>query len=167
MRVAVCCPGPSLPTTWRGRTGSDLVYAVNRALLVIDADWLCAGDIAFFQNLLGDSRPRIGTFTMRDNCDAFRKIGTWGVMESWEEAPGFIAHRAIRPVQWSMQAALIHASDKGALSIDLYGCDMRDRTDCTGYDGENRNPERWAREAEDLKATLIYLQGRGVAVTRK
>jgi hypothetical protein len=59
VRVAVCCPGPSLPRRWFGRIGYDCVYAVNRAMIIVpEADWLSAGDIAFFEDLLPDGCGR-------------------------------------------------------------------------------------------------------------
>lgn len=166
MRVAVCCPGPSLPQTWKDGDAYDVVYAVNRALLVVRADWLSAGDICLFQTLLGGARPLVGTFTMVPTREMIKADKTWGRIDTWEESRGFIEHRAVRPINWSVQAALVHAADSGATSIDLYGADCTARHDCTGYEGENRNPERWAREEADLAATFGYLSGRGVCVSR-
>ncbi len=72
-------------------------------------------------------------------------------------------------MQWSVQAALCHAAEAGADWIDLYGCDGAaggTRIDCTGYAGESRGPDRWAREEKDLTHTFALLAERSIPVYR-
>ncbi len=175
MRVAVCCPGPSLPRRWLGRAGYDRVYAVNRALIVVpDADWLSAGDPVFYEGLLPDGvRPAVGALAGDDGtAEAARARPSWaGVrIEGWASVPLIAAHAARgRPLAWSVQAALCHAAEAGAVAIDLVGCDGAaggTRIDCTGYPGENRGPDRWAREEVDLALTVALLAERGIPVAR-
>jgi hypothetical protein len=174
VRVAVCCPGPSLPRRWFGRIGYDCVYAVNRAMITVpEADWLSAGDIGFFVDLLpAGARPGTGVVTFDDTLDRARSTPTWShlVFVGWNALP-IIARHADRgrPLMWSVQAALCHAAESDATEIDLYGCDGAaggTRIDCTGYPGESRGPDRWAREELDLAVTAALLAERGVSLTR-
>ncbi len=171
MKAAICCPGPSLPQTWMGRHPYDTVWAVNRALMVVDADWLSAGDAPLFAGLLpDDARPRQGVITMADTIRGFRDKPGWTGLtwHSWESYALMDEHLALgRPISWSVQAALCHAYALGARTIDLYGCDgLRSTTilDCTGYGGEDRSQDRWQREALDLAITYRLLQGRNIVI---
>lgn len=174
MKVAVCCPGPSLPRRWFGRIGYDVVYAVNRALIAVpEADWLSAADAQFYEDLLPeDARPRIGVLTGDTVVDPARAKPTWShlTIVGWGSVALIAAHEHRgRPLTWSVQAGLCHAAEAGATAIDLYGCDGAaggTRIDCTGYAGESRGPERWAREELDLALTLALLAERGVPVDR-
>lgn len=174
MRVAVCCPGPSLPIRWPGRAGYDLVYAVNRALIpVSDADWLSAGDPPLFTGLLPDGcRPRTGVVSMETTIDQVADIPGWAGLTwvGWRSIPLLDAHKPRgRPISWSVQVALCHAAQLGAVHIDLFGADgaaSGTAFDCTGYVGEDRTPERWRREALDLDLTVALLAERSVAVHR-
>lgn len=167
MKVAVCCPGPSLPTTWMGRHPYDAVWAVNRALIVVDADWLSAGDPPIFDGLLPpEAKPRLGVITMKDTLVRFKPMWPDLLWHSWEEYGLMDEHAAFgRPLSWSVQAALCHAFALGAKRIDLFGCDgVRSTTtiDCTGYAGEDRSQDRWQREALDLGTTYGILGACGV-----
>jgi len=164
MIAAVLSPGPSLLRTWKGRENHAVTIAVNRALKVAAADWLSAADVVLFQGELGACRPLVGAMTSLATADFLDP--TWGTVATWEGSDALQAHQRIRPVQWSLQAALCHAADLGAMQIDVFGadCGREGRTDCAGSDGENRGPDRWAREAEDLACTFGFLAGRGVSV---
>jgi hypothetical protein len=174
VRVAVCCPGPSLPRRWPGRAGYDQVYAVNRAMITIpDADWLSAADIQFYQDLLpDDARPRSGVLTGNEVVDLVRSLASWSGRQvvGWGSVDLIAEHqRRGRALSWSVQAALCHAADSGAAVVDLYGCDGAaggTRIDCTGYAGESRGPHRWAREETDLALTFALLAERGIPVHR-
>ncbi len=161
MRVAVVCPGPSLPHRWLSWSADryDLVVAVNRALLVVpDADWLSAGDPVLFTRLLPGVRPRVGVVTMGTTVSECSGLPAWAGLAwvSWSQIPLIAKHHARgRPLNWSVQAALCHAHRLGAAAID-----------CTGHAGEDRTPERWRREDEDLALTVQLLADAGVAVTR-
>lgn len=171
MIVAVCCPGPSLPRRWIGRGGYAVVYAVNRALILVsNADWLCAADHQFYVDLIPDGcRPRVGVLTGDNVVNAVRwgddiEVRGWGSLSQTNEHEW-----AGRPMTWSVQSALCLAADHGATQIDLYGCDGAaggTRIDCTGYAGENRGPDRWAREEIDLALTIRLLAERNVSVNR-
>ncbi len=160
MKAAVCCPGNSLLYRWPGDYAYAGVWAVNRALLVVAADWLSAGDPTLFNdNLLQNKYPRMGVITMADTIPQVRHLDGWGGLEwtAWEKSRHFNEHKIGRPVNWSVQAALLHACDLGATHIDLYGCDSihtKTREDCTGYLGQDRTLERWKREEE---VVIIYI----------
>ncbi len=170
MKFAVCCPGPSLPRTWVGRDEYARVWAVNRAMRVVeDADWLAATDVGFFQGLLDHHRPMRGTLTSRDTAGFIVNDDSWGTVRTWEESEMIQAHQRRRPVQWTIQAALIHAAETGykGMIIDLFGTGYNgDPIDCTGYPGENRGPARWERESADLDFTYRFLREHGVTVRR-
>jgi hypothetical protein len=173
VRVAVCCPGPSLPARWPGRAGYDAVYAVNRALRVIDADWLAAGDSVLYEgDLLGAYRPRLGCVTMAEVAERFAADPSWAGLRwaRWQDLALVAVHADRgRPMMWSVQLALCHAAESGAAAIDLIGADGAASgtiIDCTGHAGEARGPDRWAREARDLDLTIALLAERGIAITR-
>lgn len=175
MIAAVCCPGPSLPRRWNGRAGYELVHAVNRALIVVpDADWLSAADPAFYEDLLPDGvRPVVGALAGDDSVvEAARARPSWAGIRfaGWRSVPLIAEHAALgRPLMWSVQAALCHAAQLGATWIDLVGCDGAaggTRIDCTGYAGESRGPDRWAREEVDLAMTVALLAARSITVNR-
>lgn len=169
MIVAVCCPGPSLLRTYAGFGGDyDTVWAINTAIKVVSADWLSGGDLAVY-DLAGDFRPRVGALATPDTVRRLRDRPTWAALalRSWDDVPGIAAQQAAgRPINWSMQAALLHAAHLGARRIDLYGCDLAGVPDCTGYAGEDRTADRWQREARGLSETTQYLAEHGVAVQR-
>ncbi len=171
MRVAVCCPGNSLPRRWDPAHTFDAVWAVNRALLVVKADWLSAGDRPMFFGLAGDHRPTIGVLTMLDTASEAKHEPTWKHLRftGWHECPSIQRHKEkYRPIDWSVQAAMCHAVDVGAREITLFGCDFGEGgpDDCTGYVGEDRGPERWRREREGMAATISFMSDIGVSVTR-
>lgn len=174
MKVAVCCPGPSLPRRWAGRAGFDLVVAVNRAMITVpDADWLSAGDIGFYESLLpASARPRIGVVTMDGHLPRIAADPTWTgrALVGWDAVPLIAEHaRRGRALAWSVQVALCQAAHLGARHVDLVGCDGAaggQVEDCTGYPGESRGADRWAREEIDLALTFTLLSELGVAVRR-
>ncbi len=174
-RVAVCCLGPSLPRRWPGRADYDVVYAVNRALIVVpDADWLSAADPVFYDGLLPEGvRPVVGALAGDDSTVAVARgrPGWEGIhFEGWRSVPLIAEHAARgRPLAWSVQAALCHAAETWPVFVDLFGCDGAaggTRIDCTGYPGESRGPDRWAREEVDLALTIALLAERRIAVHR-
>jgi hypothetical protein len=175
VKVAIVCPGPSLPRVWRPWSADcyDLVVAVNRALLVVpDADWLSAGDEVVFRRLLPGVRPRIGVITMTATIPEVRDLPAWRGLKwiGWKDVPLIEEHqRRGRPLAWSVQAALCLAAAKGAAAVDLYGADGiagGQVEDCTGHPGDDRTLERWKREELDLALSTDLLAELGVAVTR-
>ncbi len=174
VRVAVCCPGPSLPARWPGRAGYDVVYAVNRAMIAVpDADWLSAGDPVLFTGLLPvGCRPRVGVVSMGPTIEQVATLPAWNGLAwvDWAAIPLIATHKHRgRPLAWSMQAALCHAAHLGATAIDLVGADGAASTtpiDCTGYAGEDRTRERWGREELDLALSIELLTAAGICVRR-
>lgn len=171
MTVAVCCPGPTLPHTWPGRAGYDHVIAVNRALLVVsDADWLVAGDLPMYQGLLGTTRPRVGACALHDTVNTFRREPEWKGMawKAWPTLGLAEAQLRRRPMNWSIQAALLLAHDLQPGPIDLYGTTVIDgiTDDCTNYAGDDRTAERWRREGVDVDTTFALLAEHGSTIRR-
>jgi hypothetical protein len=138
-------------------------------MLVVPADWLAATDVVFFQGLLGDARPTTGTLTGENTGAAIIKGDqSWGWLRTWG-GTRLIEQQAKtgRPIQWTVQAALLGAAEDGATEIDLHGTGGNGLPeDCTGYRGEDRSAGRWAREADDLAYTISFLASRGVTVQR-
>lgn len=174
VRVAVCCPGPSLPARWTGRAGYDVVYAVNRAMITVpDADWLSAGDPVLYTGLLPSGcRPRVGAVSMGPTIAEVASLPAWAGMRwvDWQDVPLIqVHHQRGRPLAWSMQAALCHAAHIGAKHVDLFGADGAASTtpiDCTGHPGEDRTRERWGREELDLALSIELLAAAGTTVHR-
>lgn len=175
MIAAIYCPGPSLRTHIERKgadvllAGYDRTWAVNNALKLVDTDWLAAGDSAWFNGLLGPHRPRVGVVTMGSNRKTVADDASWRdrAIITWDDVP-LIAehHRRGRPINWSLQSALCHATQLGAKRIEVYGCDLVGTTDAAGYKGEDRSAERWARELLDLEFTANLLAEHGTTVTR-
>jgi hypothetical protein len=175
MIAAIYCPGPSLrwhvanPFEFMRPRDYDVTWAVNTALKLVDADWFAAGDITLFRGLVGPHRPRLGCFTMAATRDQMQSDPGWANLRwrIWSDAPLIDAHeRSGRPINWSLQSALCHAVALGVRHVDLYGCDLAGTTDATGYVGEDRSADRWARERSDLDYTIALLAPHGLTVRR-
>lgn len=166
--AAIICPGPSLLHC--GIIGDyDLTIAVNNAIKLAEADWLCAADVVFYRGLLGEFRPRTGVLTMDDVVQKKKTLENWGGLQwhGWSDIPLIAEHRhRDRPINWSLQAALCFAAYKGATQVDIYGCDLVGVEDATGYGGEDRTEDRWRREARDLQFTRDLLKSFGINTTR-
>lgn len=173
MIAAIYCPGPSLrwhcnrPNEFSPPSWYDQTWAVNTAIKLVCGDWLAAGDAVFFAGLLGDHRPGVGVITMRDSVAAARAWAPGREIANWDAAPLIAEHKARgAPINWSLQSALCHAHARGAELVDVYGCDLAGTVDATGYAGENRNDDRWARERRDLDITIALLAEHGTTVRR-
>ena len=171
MIAAIFCPGPSLlqilPTMRYWMYGA--TWAVNSAAKVMATDWLSAGDKSWYRGLLGEiPRPRVGALVCPDaTSDARAWVGVGLAVVDWIEVPFIGEHqRRGKPINYSMQAALCHAAVLGATAIDLFGCDLAGREDCTGYLGEDRNDDRWRRERAGLEQTTALLSELGITVRR-
>ncbi len=161
MRVAILCPGPSLPKTWDG-TDRALTIAVNKAALFCSPDWFCAGDPHTFQAY--KIRPRVGI------CGSDYAINLMG-----DELP-----RDVRRVRWSALqlpnmtsecnysavAATALAAHIGATSIYMHGADMCGMSDYTGIDGPSRDTVRWDKERKELQSVIQYIQRLGITFER-
>lgn len=176
MIAAVYCPGPSLCSGFPSPDNYDATWAVNTALKLVKTDWLAAGDIPIFRGILGENRPKIGVLTMGGTAEILQKDPVWASfpLVPWADVPLIDEHeKRGRPLSWSVQTALCHASHLGATQVDLYGCDVFrsdfdpwQTTDATGYEGEDRNRTRWDREREDLRLTFALLFEHGTTVLR-
>jgi hypothetical protein len=178
-RIAILSAGPSLTRTWRERHRASfaMTIAVNRALKVVDADWLVAGDACVFA-CLGDRRPRDGFVTFRDaiiDPIAWPHRRDWTLRHfgflnrrDWQELIPLFARseapNAPDPMQWSIQAAITLAVRHLADVIEIFGHDATTAPDVSGDPGEDRTRERWAREARDLTATIAAVRERGISV---
>lgn len=170
MKAAVLCPGPSLQFLRSPVVGYDATWAVNTALKLQDADWFSAADMPLYKGLVADRRPRIGALTMGSTMEKARTLPDWlGVKKwvPWSNVSFIDRHvKTGRHINWSLQAALCHAAELGAKTIDIYGCDLAGTVDASGYGGEERTEDRWQREARDLQFTTEFLSGHGVTINR-
>jgi hypothetical protein len=175
-RIAILSAGPSLIRTWRERNRASFyeTIAVNRALMVCDADWLVAGDACVFA-CLGDRRPRLGFVTFRDADIPWPHRRDWSVQHlgtlsrrDWQDLPLLFprsdAPGAADPLQWSIQAAILLAVQHQADVLEIFGHDATCAPDVSGDPGEDRTRERWDREARDLSATINAVRARGISV---
>ena len=172
MIVAILCPGPSLMQTWSDDGPRyDQIFTVNTAAKLVRGDWLCAGDKCFFRGLLGDTpRPHAGILTCPDSLTDACRWAPGMLVNTWADIPLIGEHhRRGRPINWTIQAALCMAAEMGARNVDLYGADGAASTtpiDASGYRGEDRTSERWAREESDLSWTRTILAELGTIVNR-
>jgi hypothetical protein len=160
VRVAILCPGPSLPKTWDGN--ADVTIAVNRAALLHAPDWFCAGDIETFQRI--KVRPRVGY------CGSDYALGMVG-----DELPtdlqrfgwkGLPLPNQDSECNFSAVAATAFAAHLGAKSVRMYGADMCGLHDFDGDPGTWRNDARWEKERAELAGVVAHINRLGVAFER-
>jgi hypothetical protein len=186
MKVALLCPGPSLPL-FEGRAAQyDQVLAVNRAVLAFPADfWVMLDAEAFRLAREVMQRPswppeRLPVLVSWgdqhvERCSRYpeaRQLPFVPVEYSWlphEWQPDGAEHPT--PLLWdsfSGTAALVLARRQGAVEIDAYGVDWSGLVDWDGKADPNstRGEERWARE-QSLWQDLTTLFARdGIRVRR-
>lgn len=177
MIAAVLTPGPSLSRISSvDLSAYDVTWAVNTAIKLVRADWLAAGDPEAVKRSIGPFRPRLGLLTMGTTAKEIENCPTWSGIRiaTWSDVPTIDEHeRRGRPLSWSIQTALCHAAHLGARRIDLYGCDLYrpdfdpwQTVDAAGYQGEDRNRQRWERERRDIELTTSILAEAGATVQR-
>lgn len=157
MTAAILSAGPSLLRTWPAhRTPEWETFAVNRAILVADCDWMVAGDRPTFE-IVRDRRPRLGTFySQRPRSEG------WGELIDATALPG--VRELARPWNWSIQLALAAAVHRGHRVVRLFGVDHTGNTDASGTDCDSRTDERWERERRDWQCSLDWASRQGVEV---
>jgi hypothetical protein len=171
MNAAICCPGPSLRETWRGREGYDTVIAVNRAALVVECDVWAAVDYwpTIKENhaaILGNPALFTSATTWGDIRGKFREFTLKATAEDVEQ---WFGRRLAR--RRTMPLSLMLAGFIGATHVDIYGDDKTPAPDFDGHKNEDtmlhRNPGRWADEQADCDAITAFLNARGVQVCRR
>lgn len=167
MRIALLCPGPSLPEFWeswcmdnRDRPQPDIVVAVNTAGWRYAHDWLCFADRPIFDGL--HVSPRLGYVTHA----AMRKYLAPGL--NWDPLPlrldaGVTCKYPLPPekptdacaftfpnaLEWSRRA--LQASGHTNVCLDLFGFDCSPNPlDCAGREGQHGLP-RWKWELPWIK----------------
>lgn len=172
MIVAIACPGQSFARRWAESTvRHDAVIAVNAAAKLVDSDWVCAADPAWYRGLFGSEvkHPRSGYLVAPHAADDARAF-TQAEVITWDNVSLIHEHfKQGRPISWSVQAALCLAEQLGAREVILYGADGRRSVgtiDASGYKGEDRSAERWEREESDLAFTIAMLADRKTTVQR-
>lgn len=153
-RVAILCPGPSLPSAWSGANTGDYqhIIAVNRAAHLVQCDWWCALDASTF-SLWGwpERPPRVGL------CGGVaHMLGDAGQMVT--SGLSLIACAAPDGCQgFSSLAAIGFAFEHlQAESVDLFGADMSGAADFAGEETGGRTAARW----KDERAGLAVLRRR-------
>jgi hypothetical protein len=171
MNVAICCPGPSLTETWKGRAGYDTVIAVNRAALVVEADIWAATDYwpTIKENhaaILGNPALFTTATTWGDIRGKFREFTLKATAEDVEQWYGKRLGR-----RRTMPLSLMLAGFIGATHVDIYGDDKTPEPDFDGYRNEDtmlhRNIGRWLEEGRDCHDITNFLRGRGVEVCHR
>jgi hypothetical protein len=173
MIIAICSPGQSMVRRWAERNAPhDLVLTVNAAAKVVESDWVCAADKVWYRGLFGDTakRPRIGYLTAPDAINDAKAYDPGKEMRDWPSVPLIGRHHEQgRPIAWSIQSAMCFAAQLGARHVILYGADGAKSVgtiDASGYKGEDRTDDRWAREERDMAFTTEMLAGEGISVER-
>jgi hypothetical protein len=159
------------------------VIAVNRAAKLFPhcaANWCVAGDIGMASELAAaDVFPLEGVCTMAATADLIPQghCPRWtsdvpgrdgrGQSEhpiiTWESLPGFRSTWCRPGIAegFSITAALALAQHLGHRETLLVGHDARPGPDCAGGDGDNRSPDRWQREASELRS---FIAGSGLTI---
>lgn len=162
-RVAVLCPGPSLPKTWRGQP-YDAVVAVNRAA-DRGCDWLAAYD---WQPIVGNMRhARQGIVTLAGQVKQLSGTGDLQILDVADVLPKGLRYVSMT---FSKLGAMALAGWLGADTVDVYGDDMHggryfDGEECASGGGKN-GWMRWARESELTAMTEAHLKAEGLCIRR-
>lgn len=160
MRIALLCPGPSLPRTFDPAAGYDVTVGVNRAILCHPCDWFASFDASTVKTL---AVPTDKVFTRAHcfpaGCDGVALetvIGDYPAVRLWEAG------------MFSACGALLLCSWLGADVIDVYGTDWTPGPDFDGKasPGDWRVAERWRRETRVWDKIAGVLQSQGVSVKR-
>lgn len=158
MRIAVLCPGPSLPRTFKHDQPYDVLIGVNRAVLFTSCDWLASFDASTVKAL---ATPGMKVFT-RASClpqdETLEAVAVWYPCVKLSDAGMFTAC-----------GALLLAAALGANDIDVYGADWSDAPDFDGRhsEGDWRVAERWRRERVVWDKITRVLASQGIHVDRK
>jgi hypothetical protein len=186
MKIAILCPGPSLPL-FEGR-GPDYsqVLAINRACLLFPADfWVMLDGDAFRSGAEVMQRPswppdRLPVLVSFADQHAAR-CHRWSearrlpfipveydwLPHDWEPAPG----APKQPLLWdtfSATTALVLAKRLGAVQVDVYGADQAGPADWDGYTHADyaRAEDRWTRERDLWRDLVKYFAGVGMTIRR-
>ncbi len=171
-RLAVLCPGPSLAMPHMDAT-YDGAITVNRAGAMYAGGWWCFADAVAFANT--ERRPAqahlfIPEETARilgENPDTHDAFSAYRVM-TWERLGYHRLPHCTHNI--SIIAALMLARARGAVAIDLYGCDWSGTDDFDGADiGSNtagRNDRRWAEEARVVGLVFDKFTALGIECRR-
>lgn len=164
IRVAILCPGPSLPSIWPPPADwqtYDHSIAVNRAMDFQPAgtkpDWWCCGDEETWAMFQHAGWPRRGIVGRCASVAAPAELAAHPVLGMLPCA----AHNwtACMAVWWA-------SSELRANRIDLFGADMAGAQDFRGQSCHGRSPDRWQAEAQILAELTAMLAGQGVVVAR-
>jgi hypothetical protein len=188
MKIALLCPGPSLPEFWKPAADFmdyDLIVAVNTASWLYQCDWLCCADRSIVEGL--HVAPRIGYIThdaMREYLPPSAQLDPLPLRlaacvtckyplppEKPTDACAFTFPNAL---EWSRRR--LQESGHTNVCLDLFGFDCSPQAlDCAGKEGSHGLP-RWKWELPWIKhawfpgikvhsrlplAVLAWLEDRG------
>jgi hypothetical protein len=157
MKVAVLCPGPSLPRHWHGKGSAwwfDWVIAVNTAAWHYPCHWQHAHDDHSLDPILRGEypRPTLGILTAYDKVDKVRGAGFLPVLG--DRYAQFARPRFTR-CGWSAPNAIAFALQAAGVmgQVCVYGMDFADSAnDYCGQPGNDYGPHRWDAELGWLRA---------------
>lgn len=174
LRVAILCPGPSLPEVWpKGERldGYDLVLAVNNAAAHAPCEWWVAQDPGPLKDYEG--RPTVGILTngaQAETLNGDRSFYPNGMTDADLDrlhvlASNKMTHaKAPRRAGWSTTNAIILAARLGAREIDLFGDDKSGNRYFDGVENKGTKKSRWERELRDQSDLCERLESAGVTV---
>ncbi len=177
MRIALLCPGPSLPEFWESWSEAhwdnppNLVVAVNTAGWLFSCDWLCCADMPIITDLHDFSpnikktylEPRIGYIThplmdlpageKRELLPLRYIVGEGSNTCKYplppEKPTDACAFTFPNALQWCQNR--LNAAGVGQHTLDLFGFDCSPSPlDCAGREGQH-HLERWRWEMPWIK----------------
>lgn len=166
MRVAIYNPGPSMP---RMAPACDYFIGVNRAANAHRCDaWAC-GDLPAVVKWADLTIGSPTLLTAANTVVDLRQRGfAWrGKVVEFDALNDVLDPAAINWHFLTALAAVVYAASLGATTIDVYGADWSGTADWDGVQaGQNRSPDRWAKERELFDAIAAEFLERGITVER-
>lgn len=168
MKVALCCPGPSIQN-FKDR-GYQIKIAVNRAAEKVACNWWVFFDYFPFFETAPIGTPAILTTEEVATLNIPKHRGRERLQQHEVHLTTEIEHLKLKPNWFSFSAtgALILAESLGATVIDVWGADWTDQPDWDGNQivTNNRKESRWVKERSIWFEIVAHLDGKGIEVNR-
>jgi len=152
MKIALLCPGPSLPDWWNDSMMRDYgrVIAVNRAAHLFKCHWFAFSD---WEVIRGTNRkPKIGYVCkdgMQPEDESRRWRNIYTAMRARDVAPEYDpkAQDCSYTMPNALAWALVWSGSKG--DVHIYGMDCSADLDVAGGEGDH-SAKRWVEERQWL-----------------